>query len=675
MSFANRILNRSYFILILLAASTLRAQPVLFQKPLSPRIANYDIDVSMDPKSHLLKGHELLTWYNKSSDVITAIPFHLYQNAFRNNKSTFMRESAGSFGVKDVKEEELGYIEITSIKLPGGEDITKNMRFIQPDDDNAEDKTVAIIPLAAALRPGESAVLSFDFTVKFPQPPRARSGIKDEYIFAGQWFPKAGVYTDGKWNCHQYHSNTEFFADFGVYNVRITVPDKEIVGATGIEYKVVNNGDGISTHYYHAEDVHDFAWTSSPEYLEFKGKAENVDIRVLLQPDHANQAQRHLDALKTAIEYFHKLYGDYPYSNFTLVDPRRGALGTGGMEYPTLVTSGTAYGMPECLRLPEMVIIHEFGHNYWYGMVASNEFEESWLDEGINSYSEYQIMSEKYGPDADFLDFACCRINDIQFGRSQYILAPSTDPVIRYGWEYYSGASYGVNSYMKPGLILTTLQNYLGKETMLKLMRTYFERWRFKHPKTKDFIAVANEVSGEDLNWFFDQALYSNATLDYSVEKVTTTDLPADKGYDFNRAVEGAVPPSTPAQSEKADSAKTGGTVKMYFSQIDVRRIGTFKFPVEVEATFEGGEKVREKWDGQDLWKKFRYLKPERLVSACVDPDGKIPLDANFTNNSKTVQTQRLGINKTSAQLLFWVQSLFDMPELLNLVTFLTALF
>lgn len=654
-------------------AARLENQPVLFPQPLSPRIANYNIAVTLDAKNYLLHGQEQLIWHNKSADVITELQFHLYLNAFRNSRSTFMKESGGVMRGSRIDKEGWGYIDVHRITLLDGEDLTASLEFIQPDDGNVNDKTLARVPLPRPLRPGDSVIVHFDFTAKMPQPPFARTGAKEEFFFVAQWFPKAAVYIDGAWNSHQFHANSEFFADYGVYNVNMTVPADHILGATGIEVEVKDNGDGTRTHVYHAEDVHDFAWTSSPEFVEFNDRAQDVDIRVLMQPDRAYQGPRHVEATKVAVEYFQNWYGDYPFPNLTVVDPRRGAGGSGGMEYPTLITAGTTYGLPEGLRAVEAVIIHEFGHNYWYHLLASNEFEESWLDEGINTYTEIQIMNDRYGPVGDVIDVMGFKINNLQVQRADYLFSADLDQTVRKAWEYYPG-SYGTNSYAKPGLLLTTLHNYLGKEKMLEVMRAYVARWRFKHPKTQDFIAVVNDVSGLDLNWFFDQALFSNAVLDYSIERVASTPVGKGRGFDFSLAT--VVRDSSAAPAEDADAAErvdtTGslaeeGQNKQYHSSFYVRRKGTFKFPVEIAATFSNGETVRETWDGQEIWKKFSYLKPTKLVSATVDPERKIPLDINYTNNSAVVEPSKLGANKLALRWMFWMQFFLDQPEFLNL--------
>lgn len=653
------------------------AQSIIFPEPLSPRIANYDIDVRLDTQTRRLEAQQVLTWHNRSTDVITEMHFHLYLNAFRNDRSTFMRESSGVSRGHRIDKDGFGFIEVNKIALASGEDLTSKMEFIYPDDDNADDRTVFRLPLPKPLRPGKSIVLHVDFTARLPQPPFARTGAKEEFFFVGQWFPKVGVYSDEQnaWNCHQFHANSEFFADYGVYNVRMTVPDKNILGATGLEQSVTDNGDGTKTHFYHAEDVHDFAWTTSPEFREFFAEQNGVKIRLLMQPDHLGQAQRHLDAAKIAVAYHEKWYGDYPYSHLTVVDPRRGAGGANGMEYPTLITAGTAYGIPEGVRFLELVIIHEFGHNFWYHLLASNEFEESWLDEGINSYTETAIMRDAYGS-ASAIDLFGIKIDDQQFQRAVYLSAPALDPTIRKAWEYYSSNSYGINSYMKPATLLFTLENYLGTETMRRCMQEYVRRWRFKHPTTKDFIQVFNEASGQNLDWFFNQALYSHATLDYAVDRIFSRQVEAGRGFDFTMNTSDTTATAedeksteeenadsvSAADSARIDSTKKNGA-KIYQSSVNVRRLGEFVFPVELLVKFDNGEEIREHWDGRELWKKFRYEKPAKLVFATVDPEKKIWLDVNMINNSKTLDSNRLGANKLTARWLFWMQFLLEGPE------------
>lgn len=625
----------------------------------------------------MLTASQLLRWRNTSQRPLSELRFHLYLNGFRNSQSTFMQGFSSRRRPTGDDVSAWGYIDIQSLlRLAeptsgnqatlanaaqfSGVDLTPRISYIHPDiPEHTEDKSVISVALNSPLRPGESIALYFDFQARLPQPPIERTGAKQEYFFVGQWFPKIGVLEDGVWKCHQFHANSEFFADFGVYDVAITVPTENLVGATGLQTDIRQNEDGTATHYYHAEDVHDFAWTSSPEFREYRGKAQDVDIRVLIQPDREDLAARHVEAAKVAVQYYQDWYGDYPYPNLTIVDPRRGAAATGGMEYPTLITVGTRYGSPDGLLRLEQTIIHEIGHNYFYHLLASNEAEEPWLDEGITSYTETRIMNAEYGPRGDMINMLGLEINGIDLQRTAYLFFPDLDATQKKSWEYYSGTSFGINAYARPVVLLTTLENYLGGETMLRIMRTYVERCRFRHPDSKDFFVVANEVSGQDLTWFFDQAIYTNRIVDYQVSSIYSRPAPEKHGYDIDFETDGS----------PIDRESQPDTDPVYDSGVDIRRLGDFIFPVELQVVFANGDTLLEHWDGKDLWKKFRYQRDSKLVSATIDPYDKVLLDVNMTNNSKVMAPSAQGITRLSARWMFWSQFLFDQPEFLNLIS------
>ena len=654
----------------LAAAETPAAQPA-GRPAQSPRNANYTIEAVLDPDARTLEGRSVVTWRNISSRPASELRFPLYYNAWKNTRSTWMREQmlARSSRLASRPAEDWGWITVTSLRLPAtddtaGVDLTDRLRHVAPDDGNPDDQTVLAVPLPQRVNPGETVEVEIEWTSKIPRT-FSRTGAIGDFFFIAQWFPKIGVLEDSGWNCHQFHAGTEFFADYGVYDVRMTLPNDFVVGATGMEVEVIENADGTATHYYHAEDVHDFAWTASPEFRVFEGKAQDVEIRALLQPDHAAQGERHIEAAKVAVEYFQDHFGDYPYPNLTVVDPRRGAGGSGGMEYPTLITAGTYYNLPAGLRSVELVIIHEFGHNYWYHLLASNEFEEAWMDEGINTYTDGRVFEDHYG--GYVIDLLGFKLTEEQRNRLTNIAVPKSDPIYRKAWENYDRNSYAANSYSRPGLILQTLRNYLGPETMEEAMRTYVSRWRFKHPKTEDFVQVMSDVAGEDLSWYFDQALFTNATLDYSVSAVRSEDL-EEAGYDFDRTVEEPWRVSeedndSPSRDDNPEETQADAP-KFYTNEVSIRRLGEFRFPVEIEIIFEDGEVIREDWDGQELWKKFTYRRPVRLSSATVDPDKKIPLDVSYTNNSRTFEPRALGINKVAARWTFWWQCILDLLAL-----------
>jgi len=416
------------------------------------------------------------------------------------------------------------------------------------------------------------------------------------------------------------------------------------------------------TYTHLQEDVYDFAWTACPEFVEFREPFRLADPPVetemilLVHRSHLGQKDRYARALRNGIEFYSRHYGPYPYETITLVDPAPRTLAAGGMEYPTLFTAGTTSWLPEGVRLPEMVTIHEFGHGYWYGIVGSNEFEEAWLDEGINSYSEAKAMDAYYGADRSMIDIGGLKIGEIPFQRLNVIASGRFDPIVKFSWDFVSGASYSLNVYQKASLMLLTLERWLGEETMGRIMKTYYERWKFRHPTTRDFVQVAEEVSGQDLAWFFSQALYSPDKLDYGISGLTSDEIAAPEGI-FDG-------PEEDAGSGQAKGDGKAASPKIYRGKVVAARFGEWIVPQDILVTFSDGGTARETWDGRDRWKRFVYDSPAKVVSAEVDPDHKWLLDVNFTNNSRVLEPKRGPVLKYAARFVGWFQALLSFVSL-----------
>ncbi len=625
------------------------------QAPASGPIVQYDIQARLVPESQTIQGRETLVWRNDSEAPVEELRFHLYMNAFKNNRTTFMKESRGSSRGFRVDKENWGYIDVSTIGIKDGADLTPTMEFIQPDDGNPDDQTVMKVVLPAPLKPGESVALAVAFTVKLPKV-FARAGFAGDFFMAGQWFPKIGVLWKGAWNCHQYHAQSEFFADFGTYRVEITVPERFVVGATGMRVEERKNADASRTYVYAQGDIHDFAWTACPDFVESRERfrlaepAVDTEMIFLVHKQHLRQRDRYVRALRQGLEFYSRSYGPYPYPTITLVDPAPGATGAGGMEYPTLFTAGTHRFMPAGVLMPEMVTIHEFGHNYWYGLVGSNEFEEAWLDEGINTYSEIKAMARFYGPGGSLLRLGPIRVDDLSYQRLTVIGSGRFDPILKSSWDFVGGGSYAANVYAKAGLMLLTLERYLGEETMGRVMRAYYEAWKFRHPTSEDFIRTAETVSGRDLKGFFDQVLRSPDKLDYAVSSVRSDPVAEAEGYFKGKLVKPA-----------ADADKTPS---VYRSEVVLIRNGEWVFPQDVLVVFADGRKVKEVWDGRDRWKRFVYTGPDKLDYVQVDPDGIWLLDVNRTNNSLRLEPRPAGPRRIGLKAMSWFQHVLTVLSL-----------
>jgi aminopeptidase N len=525
----------------------------------------------------------------------------------------------------------------------GQGDFTNQLQFIHPDDDNKDDRTVMQVHLPKPIPPDGYVQFKIKFHDQFPET-LERTGWNRDFVLGGQWFPKVGVWWHGAWNCHQFHAYTEFFADFGVYDVKLTVPQYEVVGASGIEVGSVNNPDGTKTVAYHGDDIHDFAWTASPHYLiyndTFQSSMGTVKLRIMMQPAHWGQAERHALIAKQTMERFDRWYGPYPYKTLTIVDPEPGSQAF-GMEYPTFITAGSSWLMPQGLLLPEGVVEHEFGHQYWYGMVATNEFEDAWMDEGINQYTEAKVMDSIFGPSTSTINLWGITAGEENQDRLFYESVAALDPIAKNGWQYADNNSYGGITYGKTALILLTLENVIGEDTMRQAMHTYFLRYRFTHPTKEDFLKTIEEVSGKDLRWYFNQAIYGTQVLDFEVLKIS----------------------SVPVEWYKEDLQEKPGVTE-YMDNVWIHRKEDFVIPVDVEIKFDNGDKVREHWDGQDRWVRYAYQKKAKIESVEVDPDHKIYFDRNNFNNSRTEEANSAPARKLAnywmcvsqffAQMLAW---------------------
>ncbi|MCB0731021.1 MAG: M1 family metallopeptidase [Ignavibacteriae bacterium] len=646
-----------FWVLVLIFNFPLFSQNPLFKPPLSERIANYNISIELDTADHSLRGNEILIWKNTSSDEINELQFHLYLNAFKGDSTTFMIESGSRVRGVSTKDKEWGWIDIHSMKIVNGENLTDKIEYFQPDDNNKNDKTVIRVPLAKPVLPNEKIEVKIEFTSKLPNI-FARTGYEKDFYLVGQWFPKIGVYEkagqrnaeNGRWNCHQFHANSEFYADFGVYNVEIILPKDFIVGATGqLQYEKVNE-DGSKYLLYHAEDVIDFAWTASPEYLTVEKIWEHVQIKALIQPSHFYLADRILESAVKGLSYMDANVGKYPYPYLTIVDPPFYAVNAGGMEYPTFITTLSFWGFPENIKITESTTIHEFVHNYFMGMVASNEFEEPWLDEGFTQYYEARIMDENYGEKTSLLNILDYHIGDFEITRGGYtgMKYPEASDNTPFAWEYPL-RTYGVMSYYKPATMLKTLENIIGRQTFDNVIKTYFEKWKFKHPGGKDFIKVVNEVVlkehgnrfGENMDWYFDQVIYGSGICDYKIDHIKIDEVKKSK-------------PNLEKDNNEDENYESNILFK---SEVVVYRNGDVKIPVEILIHFDNGNEILEIWDGKDRFHNYMYTRPEKVVWAKVDPESKIALDLNIENNSVTTKKETTVLNKYAAKVLFWLEN------------------
>ncbi len=654
----NRTLGPAPLVLISLLFS--QGQAAGLQAPI--KVVSYDISAELNPVSRTLTGKETLRFTNPSTEPIGELKFHLYWNAFRNNRSTFFRESGGLLRDTTADQEAgWGSIDITAFVFEG-KDLLTAARFESPDDGNLEDRTVLSVPLPRSLAPRETIQLDISWKSKIPRL-FARSGYVRDYFFIGQWFPKIGVYepagrrrrTSPGWNCHQYHANSEFYADWGDYKVTLTIPERFVVAASGV-LAGERRTAGKKVLTFVQENVHDFAWTADPRYTvreasfdpakdlpasELKkaalilGRPEQellagmrpVKLLFYMQPDHEAQWKRYAEAQKWALAWFGLYAFGYPYPQISIIDTPEDGSGASGMEYQMLYTAGTLRGLGTWpftgLRSPEQVVIHEFAHGYFYGLLASNEFEESWMDEGLASFAEYEVLAKKY---LYFLELPLgLGVTGRDLARAYVSSTEDFDPVITKSWTFQSTESYYRNSYARAGILIEQLRQLMGEERFWRAFRAYCERWRFDHPASEDFFEAMGAGSQPVMRAFINQSWYGTGFIDYSVSQARNQRETRFKG--IRSAGTAANSPSTPQSKDpERDSWR---------SEAVILRHGDIKLPVEIQLTFSDGSRARVVWDGTSNWLKLSSSGPRRLVNVIVDPHGKVVIDRNPWNNAR----------------------------------------
>lgn len=630
---------------------------------LSPKIASYDIDVVLDNEAKFAKCKEVLTWKNTSPDTIRELRFYMYMNSFKNTESSFIKRSNGQVFGQDIYDrppEEWGYIEMTKI-VDGASDLTANIKYIQPDFPDSLDQSVLSVPLETPILPGESRQFNIDFDLKMPLiMARAGYSLADYYLFV-HWFPQMGVYeadSDGKWgwNCRQFIPGTEFFADFGNYKVTLDLPENLTVGASGcrIAESHSNNQQKIT---YQAYDIIDFAWVVYSRFEEYTAKFKDIDIRLLIPTEHLGHADRMILAAQQTLEYLDKHVGPYPYPTITVVDPPLHGLRSGLMEYPMLITCGSFYGFPKQVRSLESLVVHELTHMYFMAVLATNEKEEAWMDEGFVTYFEDRILDHYYGDKGSLFNIFGYRSGNKENSRLEYTsLDDPAEGVIGVpGWDFKG--DYKALIYAKTATTFQTVQGLIGKDNMDKLLQSYYEKYKFTHPKGRDFInhvsafveTTEGLVKSQAVKHLLEQAIYTSRVCDYELVAIRNIGTRSPKGFfgtdliDFNQ----------------------GNGEMTYHTEVIVKQNGNLEVPVKVKMVLKNGKVLWKEWDGKSKYHTFTYSEDARTVSAHIDPDHEIYLDIDFSNNSQTAYKESKPSAKYASKAVQWVQNILQSASLL----------
>ena len=633
---------------------------------LSDRVVRYDINATLDPVRHTIDGRERLTWRNRSNVTVKSVYLHLYLNAFEGMGSTFMTErhqhdSALRAG-PDLRDGQWGHVALRRVEQAGA---AVPWMFVHPDGGPATDHTVVRLDLPAPVPAGATTALDIDF---FDQLPRvvARTGYFDSFHLVAQWFPKIGVLelpgergaTAPRWNVHEFHQDAEFYADFGSYDVRLTVPKGYTVGATGERTGAPSEHGGWVTHRYVQDDVHDFAWTADrrtapPLTGTWTGPGSPpVAITVLYPPEYAATAAPALKATQDALTWFSRTLGPYPYRTVTVVVPPNNAEEAGGMEYPTFYTiAGWDRVDPRTIDKYDLdfVTIHEFGHGYFYGILASNEFEEPVLDEGMNQYWDDRMLRAR-GQEVSLSTPLLARLGfhpTFPVFAVDRLAAPRADPADPPGqnaWRRLQGIG---PVYMRSATVMRDLEAQVGSAAMERAFREYYRRWKFRHPGVADLRETLAEVTGQRalVERTFASQILATAPVDDRVTSLTSSEvLPLPGTHQVGAAwvddrqadVDKRIAATRKRWQGAHPQAPDGTGPYPWRTEVTVRRHGA-AVPQLLTVRFADGASVSVRWDGGERWHQFSWVRPARAVAAQLDPLQVHYADANKLDDGRTL--------------------------------------
>lgn len=520
----NKILSLSVFLLISSFLTAL-AQPNFSYKQADwQQQADYKIKVTLDDQNHLLRGHISIVYINNSPDDLKDFFIHLWPNAYKNNASAFAvqkdQDKDAKFHTAEVSER--GYIDSLSFLING-------KKAVYTYYQNHED--IAYFKLETPLASGDSFVITTPFKIKIPGS-FSRMGHEKQAYQISQWYPKPAVYDINGWNPMPYLDQGEFYSEFGTFNVAITLPANYVIAATGelqddsekefIKNRIHNPIDpskeiatssDFKTVTFIQDRVHDFAWFASKTFNVERNKVTLGSGKVVETFVYASlKTINYCNFINDALLFYSKHAGEYPYKYCSVV---LGSLKAGGgMEYPMITV---------CDFLSEDVIVHEVGHNWFYGILGSNERTYPWMDESINSFFEAETTNKKI----DNNEVVDARLKDltdnagIMKAMAIHAIKRGTDQAPGDESEVFTGINYGTMVYGKGSFIFYHLKAYLGDELFYDCFRAYYDTWKFKHPLPDDMQEVFEKTSGKKLSWFFRDMIFTTKSVDYGFKSVT----------------------------------------------------------------------------------------------------------------------------------------------------------
>jgi hypothetical protein len=562
----------------------------------------YYIEAELDTVSKTLTGRESVEFYNPTSEKLDVFIFHLYPNAFRDTLTTMAKSNKR---LKEGIAHNPGYIDCDSIMIDGQ----------TPDSIKLAETLLYIYP-KQKLPPGDVCLIEMNFELKIPSMMlRYGYDASGNYLLA-HWHPILAGYQKNKAVVFDYSVDGEFFSNFSFYDVSLILPQSFLLASTAEINEPDSTPAGKSYYSLHAERVIDFAFACGPAWQKKSIVHDSTEINILYRPSNESKLDDLTKNITGSLDYFRDRLFKYPAKSISYVDINPGA---NGMELPCMVAMSFENERFSSNRGLAMTAIHETAHQWFYAVIATNEFDEAWLDEGFVSYSTDRAMEAIYGR-ARMIDFYGIEVSFTDISALSVRMARSLTPVAWPSDQFYDN-DYFINVYGRAAAVIRTLEGVLGTEVFNQALKEYAETYKYKHPDSHDLQAIFERSSGQNLDWFFDSYIFGTSRVDYEVSLI-----------------------------------KTGKNNDVYSNTVEVQRNYEGVLPQHVRVAFSDGSDTLLYWDGLEKYQTFEFTSNSSAVWAAIDTGYFYLIDEDFTNNSLRIQPETGMISSFSATTGFLVQ-------------------
>ena len=560
----------------------------------------YSITAVLDTASKTLSGAEVIDYYYPGESQTAEIVLHLYPNAFRDT-TTLMARGDADIGAKIAAAP--GFIDCDSIRING-----------QPPDSISIRETLLYIYPPRPIEPASKAIIELNFRLRIP-PTILRYGHDGHgnYLLA-HWYPILAGFQKGRQIVFDYGPHTEFFSNFSDYKINLTLPANFSVASTAGTGEPDSSVEGYSFYSLSSENVIDFAFGCGPAWMTQTTRHNDINIDIFYLPERRDMLPEFERTIAATLDYFGSRFFTYPYTTLTFIDFNPGS---GGMELPAMAAMSFGDRRNAVKSEALFAAIHETGHQWFYAVIATNEADEAWLDEGLTTYLTDKAAMYVLGQ-ANAIDFLGIKLSMADMRPLMVRFLGSLDPLMTSG-ENFHNDNYSTNIYGRAPAVINTLEGILGTEAFEAALGEFAVRYKFGHPDSRDFMNSLEHSAGRELDRFFDMYIYGTARVDYEVASLNSERL-------TNR--------------NDTDSIRQD----KYETIVEVRRGYDGVLPQEIVVCFEDGSKNTQHWDGQASYREFRSYSATPAVWAAIDTAYFYLIDENLANNSlkATPATQQL---------------------------------